>query len=454
MEISSIIDTTRHDTTRHDTTRHDRSDFPQKVVIIGTLRGVMHAANCIEECRNYICIAAVAENSFGKNFWPYFLGLGFKQKIVHILQSSIEYYRSSKEFNRKSFTRIPKRYFATRYPTIKSLELVPDSVLNDSDLFLIMCEDDTTGEYESKSSDYVTTLLQRGISKEKIFIVPPVMYRSHIPIIKDEKLSTLCRNILHVKPVLRHLEHHITDFCNLKCKGCLHLSQYIRKLEFSGVDNFRNSMVRLREKFSNITVICLMGGEPLLCKDLHEYIKIAREAFPCAHISILSNGLLYRNITSVMIQAIHDAGVEFRISQYPPTSKIAEDIVAFCEANNIKLTISTPVKTFVKRLEYTGDVDCYEKWCQCGNRYCHLLHNTTLYPCTYSWTYSDPQFKSIVAERFIDEKEAVEYSYNLAQDISDDGWDILVKLEHSMKICRKCGGNKVDFTWESELGIN
>ncbi|MBQ4432350.1 MAG: hypothetical protein II877_12675, partial [Synergistaceae bacterium] len=61
----------------------------------------------------------------------------------------------------------------------------------------------------------------------------------------------------------------------------------------------------------------------------------------------------------------------------------------------------------------------------CASWYCHLLIGTILHPCTYVWVSHDPRFKEFQGKESVTESEYGEYSYDFAQDISDDGWDIL-----------------------------
>ena len=391
---------------------------------------------------------AVIENCYGRNFWKYSKKLGIKAK----LKTAYRYFKAYRS-NKTTLHSIPNRYFNSSDVSADIFGLIPKKSFQDIDIFLVACDDASSGVPGFKSSDYVIGLLRNGISKDKIFIVPTAAALAETPLLENGTLSPLCRNVSQVKPVLRYTEYHVTDFCNLKCKGCGHLSNYVSKLEFAGADTLRLSLKKLREKFSNIQVLRIMGGEPLLCRELHEYINTAHEIFPYCQVKIVTNGLLFRNITQQTAEAIRNAQAEIQVTQYPPTRKIAAEITAFCEENGLKLTISSPL-TYFHRSSAEEYPDFREAWGTCGSRFCHFLHDTRFFPCPHVWSHSEAKFKDVLRRSAITESEYAEYAYDLTQDIGDDGWDILMKFESPMELCKKCRGKPELFTWESEAGIN
>ncbi len=318
--------------TRHDTTRHDTHNCALKVAVIGNISGSAYVVEALGKSSKYICRIVVAENYPGKKFTGCFLRLSLKEKV----KTAVSYVRSIRKISKsgkKALRKVPSVYFTSPHFDTYSFSMLPQAAFENIDFFLIACDDYDYQRLfsEYKSSDYVSELLRRGVVREKIFIVPPVMYEAELPLLNNDELSPLCKNMNDVKPMLRYMEYHVTDFCNLKCKGCAHLANYVKELDFASIESFRVSLVRLSEKFRNISVIRLLGGEPLLCKNLHDYVNAAHEIFPYSQIKIVTNGLLYKNMTSELIEAIKRAGAEIQVTQYLPTRKIAGEIVAFCE---------------------------------------------------------------------------------------------------------------------------
>ena len=65
------------------------------------------------------------------------------------------------------------------------------------------------------------------------------------------------------KESLDYIEYNVVGHCNLNCKGCSHFSN-IQKKEFADLATFEKDISMLKKLFSEIRLINLLGGEPLL----------------------------------------------------------------------------------------------------------------------------------------------------------------------------------------------
>ena len=99
-------------------------------------------------------------------------------------------------------------------------------------------------------------------------------------------------NIVRRKRALEYIEYDIVGHCNLNCKGCSHFSNIICDNSFVTLESYEKDLRRMKELFSYIARIKILGGEPLLHPQLNEIIKITREVLPKATIDIVTNGLL------------------------------------------------------------------------------------------------------------------------------------------------------------------
>lgn len=61
-------------------------------------------------------------------------------------------------------------------------------------------------------------------------------------------------------PELEYIEYHISWHCNLKCKGCGHLSNLCDEELFGDLEKYIKDLSRLHQLVDNISVIRLMGG--------------------------------------------------------------------------------------------------------------------------------------------------------------------------------------------------
>lgn len=90
--------------------------------------------------------------------------------------------------------------------------------------------------------------------------------------------------------MIPYFETHITDACNLNCRGCSHFS-VLAKPKHKDLGEFEREFKRLAE-IEEAKTIRLMGGEPLLNPDFMEYLRIARRYFPESNICLVTNGTL------------------------------------------------------------------------------------------------------------------------------------------------------------------
>lgn len=96
-----------------------------------------------------------------------------------------------------------------------------------------------------------------------------------------------------ITPIYRkYLEFDITRMCNLKCFGCNRDSPFIKNhhssFEKYAEDIKALSRVMVVEKFR------ILGGEPLLSKNLIDYLIVARESGMFKKIGICTNGILLK----------------------------------------------------------------------------------------------------------------------------------------------------------------
>lgn len=83
------------------------------------------------------------------------------------------------------------------------------------------------------------------------------------------------------------IDVHITDHCNLNCKGCGHFSSISQPYGMS-LEEMEIACKKLKpilHKFSNS--IHLMGGEPLLHPEVEGIMSLVRNYFPETEIQLI-----------------------------------------------------------------------------------------------------------------------------------------------------------------------
>ena len=113
--------------------------------------------------------------------------------------------------------------------------------------------------------------------------------------------------------MIPYIETHITEACNLKCRGCSHFSVFA-KPKHKDIAEFKKEFERLAE-IEEIPIIRLMGGEPLLNPNFMEYVRIARQCFPNSKIALVTNGILGERLIP-FVDELKALNINVTISDY------------------------------------------------------------------------------------------------------------------------------------------
>jgi organic radical activating enzyme len=114
---------------------------------------------------------------------------------------------------------------------------------------------------------------------------------------------------------VRMIEYHITNHCNVNCKGCAHFSP-LSEPWFADVEEFKKDLKQLGTKII-VDNIRLFGGEPLLHPNVCEFFKAIHEIMPNTKMSVLSNGSLLKQRMGEMINSLIEYDVLVEMTRYP-----------------------------------------------------------------------------------------------------------------------------------------
>ncbi len=186
-----------------------------------------------------------------------------------------------------------------------------------------------------------------------------------------------CRN----KILLPVLEIHVTDHCNLNCKGCSHFSNIADEF-FITAQELRESLTLATKKFK-ILSFALIGGEPLLHPNLAELISIARDILPNTRIVITTNGLLINSITENLWEVIIKNNIYIDVSKYPINSSYFTSLLDEIAQRNALGHVYVK-NYFRKYLNLKGNSNRYLTYGQCYAKHCVLIKGKFLYKCPFS----------------------------------------------------------------------
>ena len=248
--------------------------------------------------------------------------------------------------------------------------------------------------------------------------------------------------------------------CNLGCESCNSYSN----LRIKGTDLLENNLiedVKYWKQYVNPTRLQILGGEPLLIKNLDKIIKHCREAFPNTDLRLFTNGLLLKkhkyllktlkDTNCILVISVHSVEKRYKdlltsaILDFLDNENISnteKSIVSFAkvyETMGVKVELRNMVKNW-NRL-YTKDFKPYnsdpiEAHEACRWDHCTQLYKGKLFKCPqaaflsdFIETLDDPTEWLTFKENYVElSKEATEKERNI-------WFDTYRKPED---ICRMC----------------
>jgi len=250
------------------------------------------------------------------------------------------------------------------------------------------------------------------------------------------------RVILRRKPVLHHFEVHITDHCNLNCKGCAHFSNLCPPT-FADIDEFTADMNSMAGLFSDVRQIYLLGGEPLLHPQLTEFVYAARAAFPRTRIYLMTNGLLVTRMGPEFWESLAKTHTVLLADSYPINLPV-DEIDRLGRENGVEVEWTIPREEFFKiPIDPAGGHDRQSSFNRCqGFNNCPIIRNGRIYPCAYT------AFADVFRERFdVDGLEVSQAdSISIRGDV--DGEAVIDFLRRPVPWCGNCDMDRREFyTW-------
>ncbi len=246
------------------------------------------------------------------------------------------------------------------------------------------------------------------------------------------------RHVLRRPPRVYHLEVHLTDHCNLNCRGCAHFSS-IAEPAFADVEQFDRDFGRLAELIG-FERIHLLGGEPLLHPDVAKFVRIARRRFPDTELVLVTNGTLVVRMEAEFWTALRESQCSLLVDDYPvhlPKERInqlgIEHGVDVCWTHQRTEFFKLPI-------DLNGGHSAADSFARCnGYNNCPILRDGRIYPCAYT-AYADI-FQSRFGLTGMDSSE--EDSISIYDDV--DAFKIAEFLARPVPWCTHCDAQSLEF---------
>jgi MoaA/NifB/PqqE/SkfB family radical SAM enzyme len=269
--------------------------------------------------------------------------------------------------------------------------------------------------------------------------------RSLIPLLKKiTKENMRCKDLI---PVL-HI--HLTDHCNLNCRGCDNLSPLATET-FADETVFERDCARISTLCNGrVREIQLLGGEPLLHLNIIIFMCIARKYFPSVPVKIITNGTLILKQKEEFWENCRSNNIQIIVTKYPINFDYdaAETFVRkqgvifgyYGSTDSVSKTMQC------SPLDISGKQDPVDSFLRCNsaNR-CISLDNGKIYTCSLIpyIKYFNTYFKQnlVVTEN--------DYIDIFKAENIDEIMNFLCK---PMPFCRYC--NKKGMIWNIGYGVS
>lgn len=170
---------------------------------------------------------------------------------------------------------------------------------------------------------------------------------------------------------LPYIEYHVVDHCNLNCRGCVHFSPLVEGEEFAEYEQVESDLCQLKKLVPYIEEIHILGGEPLLNKELWRYLELTRRVYPYAQIWVVTNGLLLKAMDERLVSSMKENDVGIVVSLYEPMYGTIQQTMEEVNARGLRIVVTEAIDKFAYAFdERGGHLSGVQRInCKCPNLY-------------------------------------------------------------------------------------
>lgn len=255
---------------------------------------------------------------------------------------------------------------------------------------------------EENQSDIISILKQNGIdayvSLTNICINDMLVHQNNDISAIENRINELEQSFIRMipKPAI-NISHHLTDACNLNCKGCWHFSPLAKcsRESFRDPAEFEKDVARIAEVMEGeVTLFSLFGGEPLMHPQAYLFPYIIKKYLPDTYVEFLTNGVLIPKQDEKFWKSCLDNDVTIEWTQYPIKDEINKEIESVLKRSGVKYRhfegddMKCLSHDFIDvqakgKSGQMGRNDARYQWLHCFRAgECIQLKNHRLYPCS------------------------------------------------------------------------
>lgn len=173
--------------------------------------------------------------------------------------------------------------------------------------------------------------------------------------------------------------------CNLNCAYCCHFSPIAPKYEVS-IETFKKDVKQLQKiTKGKVKILSLMGGEPLLHKDIEQLLVILNKYFPNSTKRITTNGLLLDKMPKSFWHTCKQNNIKIECSDYFLNDKhLDKDFLAkMNDKYNVDIKFNREKITSFELARLSNKNINPDNYSFCDKKLgCTQLDNGKIYPCS------------------------------------------------------------------------
>lgn len=190
------------------------------------------------------------------------------------------------------------------------------------------------------------------------------------------------------KIITQIIEIHASHVCNFKCESCSHFSFATYDKNLNPLD--LESQLKIWSEKIQPFELKILGGEPLLNRNLESILRICKKYFPNSLLRVASNGFLIKN-TKINLNIFKELQVSLEISIHDDSSEylhaLTENLnilnknkIPF-KCNNSIISWRRTHKVIDNIITPFQDGDPRKSWEMCDSKFYPQLFNNKIYKC-------------------------------------------------------------------------
>lgn len=242
----------------------------------------------------------------------------------------------------------------------------------------------------------------------------------------------------------------ITSLCSLNCEKCHIFIPYWKNKSDYDLDMLKRSVDLYFKHVDYVLDMDILGGEPLLCKNLDEIIKYIGNNYreQIGYLGLITNGtIIPKNST---IELIRKFNMNVSISDYSKELNYKGKVDKLCdELENAQISYlrNTDIAWFdfglpTDEMRYIGEQAV--KHMRCCNTIYHVIHDGKFYCCGTAWAAQKSGLFPNSDYGYVDLENDKSDNYEIKKKIFECSFGI---VENGyLEFCQVCGGFGSDNT--------